>query len=385
MLSRMTWSNNPFHSPVASMDGNYHSIQLYSDITAEWISAVRSNIAEWTTVQTKQSLYHQCRRQSPEAMTEHSDMAEDGTVVQSTMAYKHLVNAIRNQFSQSGMLLDTQDLNSRPIDDNNLFVAFGLAVDLGNIVTSTSSVMWALGLVRDPVVQWFTESAEVQFRHSYFWTRYSIISDAVDSFLADYPNALQRAITLDAKLMGEAQQVSSDYVSLVSIAVRQTLAATDFTVSQTKNGGWDMSDIYQTQTAFYASRAIGAPKYGLPFDSDVQIAKAPCRLDIIQCCYDYDASISRRPGVNGSYLSQDSTIYGVSPASYDMTTGSSFSPGGQASAGLGATFSLISLNLQRTVVTIHQKSKLNVAAIAGGTVAGVIALLLLIGLFFWYR
>ena len=52
----------------------------------------------------------------------------------------------------------------------------------------------------------------------------------IDAFLADYPNALSRAVAFDEKVMDEAAKVSSQYVDLISLVARQVMGALDITV-----------------------------------------------------------------------------------------------------------------------------------------------------------
>ncbi len=83
---------------VESNDGQEHSIQLYSDISAgacllhlslmpslilnyvEWISGDSNSLAEWSTTKTDSSAIHKASRQSPPPMQEISNLAEDATV-----------------------------------------------------------------------------------------------------------------------------------------------------------------------------------------------------------------------------------------------------------------------------------------------------------------
>ncbi len=83
---------------VESNDGQEHSIQLYSDITAgtclphlrltpslilnyvEWISGDPESLAEWSTTKTDSSTIHKAARQSLSSMQEIGSLAEDATV-----------------------------------------------------------------------------------------------------------------------------------------------------------------------------------------------------------------------------------------------------------------------------------------------------------------
>ena len=77
--------------------------------------------------------------------------------------------------------------NSDPPSDNiglrrasrSDYPVFGLAVDLGNIQSTQSPVVWTVGFVRDPSIQYTTGSGTVQNRSPYYVTEYSNVVDAV--------------------------------------------------------------------------------------------------------------------------------------------------------------------------------------------------------------
>ena len=68
----------------------------------------------------------------------------------------------------------------------------------------------------------------------------------VISIFNDYSNALNRAVSLDAKILGAAAAVSTHYADLVSLAARQTMASTELTIGNSEpdgSGQPDPSDI----------------------------------------------------------------------------------------------------------------------------------------------
>ena len=65
----------------------------------------------------------------------------------------------------------------------------------------------------------------------------------IDSFVADYPSALQRAIALDNKIIGAATAISEHYADLVSLSARQVMGSLDITVSRDSQGNADASDV----------------------------------------------------------------------------------------------------------------------------------------------
>lgn len=61
--------------------------------------------------------------------------------------------------------------------------------------------------------------------------------------MLDFPNAVQRAEQLDTKIMTAAQNISSDYADLLSLATRQVFGATELTIAQNGDGSFNSSDV----------------------------------------------------------------------------------------------------------------------------------------------
>ena len=86
----------------------------------------------------------------------------------------------------------------------------------------------------------------------------------MDEFLADFPAARTRANALDAMIMDAASNISSNYVDLVSLAARQTMAALEITVGTDSSGNPDPSDVMVfmedigTSRYAYSTRALQA-------------------------------------------------------------------------------------------------------------------------------
>ncbi len=60
---------------------------------------------------------------------------------------------------------------------------FGISYDQQNIgQSSTSPLVWAVGLTRDPSINYTSLNKSVQLRSSYFWSNFSTPKDAVMFF-----------------------------------------------------------------------------------------------------------------------------------------------------------------------------------------------------------
>ncbi|KAJ6606126.1 hypothetical protein DFH09DRAFT_1017068 [Mycena vulgaris] len=229
-----------------SMDGRSHSIQLYSDISAEWVS--NNFDASFTTRSSARSNtpYHQVQQSTPES--NFTDVAEDA-IAYYAVAGNHpgLVSVVgtgqvlRSQFAAPGTGFNlSSDLTAQfgnVRGGDGRFPVLAHAVDLGENQT-ISSVAWAVGLVRDPVITYNGVA-----RRSYFLSQYSTVGDAIDAFMGDFPDAVARAIALDRKILQDAGAVSQKYMDLVSLATRQAMAGVEITVSVTAAGEWNVSDV----------------------------------------------------------------------------------------------------------------------------------------------
>ncbi|CAA7266374.1 unnamed protein product [Cyclocybe aegerita] len=247
-----------------STDGNAHDVQFYSDVTGEFISGELANTVQWNTMQTQTSLYHQMKRTTATPMTENNNLSEDGMLhFAAELASPGLTyqtgpaGEMRSQFISNGRLANTQDSDFRAIRSN--WPVLAIAMDLGSITQTSTPVVWAIGLLRDPVIR-YVRDAGIESRTSYFWTKYQSIGDAVstlsslsvlreaelaqlDAFIADFPSARNRAEAFDMKIMSAASAVSQQYADLVALNLRQTMAALEITTAKRPSGEWNASDV----------------------------------------------------------------------------------------------------------------------------------------------
>lgn len=83
---------------------------------------------------------------------------------------------VRSQFVNNTTLLNTQDTQFRAVSDR--WPVFGMAHDLGQVSSTSAPVVWSVGHVRDPAVEYIVQGG-FQNRSLYFWSQYLNISDAV--------------------------------------------------------------------------------------------------------------------------------------------------------------------------------------------------------------
>ncbi|KAF7783395.1 hypothetical protein Agabi119p4_1419 [Agaricus bisporus var. burnettii] len=188
-----------FVDGFAADDGNPHTIQLYSDITGEWISHDLSTQMNWDTQDSPDNMvYHHLEPRDPKSLIDNADSAEDATVYYPAPKRPGLTwqtgadTDCRIRFAKSGSLLNSKDTNFRPV--NRQWPVFSFAIDLGSITPTTQPdpVVWALGLVRDPLVN-YSAGSGFQSRIGYYWSAYHSIDDVISDFLGDFANARVRS------------------------------------------------------------------------------------------------------------------------------------------------------------------------------------------------
>ncbi|KAF9062758.1 hypothetical protein BDP27DRAFT_1481547, partial [Rhodocollybia butyracea] len=231
---------------ASSTDGRPHSLQVYQDITAEWVAFNTSEEVQWNTTLGDSIIYHQVQLSSPQPMTEQNDMAQDAKLYHVTTSGSNVTyqtdsaGTARNVFLNNRSLTNTQNLTYRPIND--AFPVFAFCNDLGSIISTTEPVVWAIGLVRDGDIVYSTPSGN-QTRRPYFFTKYQDVQSAMSDFLSDASQALQRARNLDNRISNAATSISNNYSDLVSLASRQVMSTLEITVGVDLGGQINNSDI----------------------------------------------------------------------------------------------------------------------------------------------
>ncbi|TFK92712.1 hypothetical protein K466DRAFT_581623 [Polyporus arcularius HHB13444] len=237
-----------------SLDGATHHIQMYSDITSEFITGIRPLAVgqggapvKWQNNRTAQTLYHETEPEILQQYTEVAEQAQDGRGYYAMALSPGLTWEIdtdltcRPRFMNSGNLTNTQQTTFGPM--GLPWIVYAIAVDLGMVQSTSSPVTWALGYVRDPVAPYTTPSGMTEIRRPYWTTRYSDVSSLIDAFVADYPAALDRAVALDERILADAAKISPQYGDLVSLVARQVMGALDITVLGGPGNDGDVTDV----------------------------------------------------------------------------------------------------------------------------------------------
>ncbi|KAI0829800.1 DUF1793-domain-containing protein [Trametes gibbosa] len=242
---------------ASSLDDQAHDVQVYSDISAEWLSGDRGSSVSWSQQTSSGSIYHEIQLMSPEQYVEEGDQQAQDGITYYAMANRQGLSwqidtdvASRGQFSTHGSLTDTASTKFAPIQP--IFTVYAIAVDLGQIQSTQEPVTWAVGYVRNPSIAFTAPDFTVHQLSPYFVTKYGTTTNMglvastmilIDDFTAGYGDALQRAIAFDEAVIADASAVSSHYVDLVSLAMRQTFGTMDITVSTGSDGKPNASDV----------------------------------------------------------------------------------------------------------------------------------------------
>ncbi|KAH8105922.1 DUF1793-domain-containing protein [Cristinia sonorae] len=231
---------------AAPNDGKSHSVQLYSDISAEWVTGDNSLTANWSTT-TGNVLTHQVQLAKQSPFSEVNDHIQQGSAFYSTHSTTGTTfqtgqdTVVRAQFIANGRLPNTQDTTFRAVSDR--WPVFAFAHDLGTVSQATPPVVLSVGHIRDPAIQYIVAGGAIQQRSLFFLSQFSTMSAAISSFLDDFSAALTRAKNFDAQVNRDASAISSDYASIVALSIRQVFGATELTISKGRTGKFNTSDV----------------------------------------------------------------------------------------------------------------------------------------------
>ncbi|TKA81082.1 hypothetical protein B0A55_02543 [Friedmanniomyces simplex] len=177
---------------VQSADGKEHNVQLYTDVSAEWTSGDRSQIAQWDY-----------GTENAEGLTHQSGADVD----------------VRGQFTSNGVLNNTADTNYRAIDNN--YPVFGYAIDLGSVGSASVESVFTINLAQEQAVQ-FDGANGVEALPSYWTSSYSDELSALYFLYNDYSHVSGMCTDLDNKIASDSNAINPDYLTLTSLALRQT-------------------------------------------------------------------------------------------------------------------------------------------------------------------
>jgi len=224
---------------VRAIDGASHDVRVYADITGEWASSDESDVISWDATTTGSNRYWSVQLQTPDPLTENTQMANWGSVIWGTPLAKNLSYQsgysadVRNQFATAGSLADVIDTDYRAVNDDQ--PAFAFASDLGTVTSREQSVSFAVGHVRTPLISYGPDATPILPWWTTYWKDWTEVGDF---FLADASAARVRAAALDARIEGAATYAAgSGYSAICALAARQCYGGMEVAISP-DGGPW---------------------------------------------------------------------------------------------------------------------------------------------------
>ncbi|KLO15788.1 hypothetical protein SCHPADRAFT_938385 [Schizopora paradoxa] len=248
-----------FYVDISSADGFPHDVRIYSDVNPQWLYSYNLQLptdplpkinATGSLINSTDFVGLQMQLQESRPFVEVLDHAQD---VVGVYAMKSDSSDIKYQIGPSSTVLalgssatglqNTVDAkySSHALDDP--FDAFAITVDLGSIQNTSKSVMWTIGMLRDPSINLTTASGANQLRSSYYWQNFSSIPDIISFVLNDFDEARASANNFDQMIRNVSLSNVAGYTDLLSLAARQIFGTLEITLSKSSDGAWNHSDI----------------------------------------------------------------------------------------------------------------------------------------------
>lgn len=233
-MKRQSLTFSYMNVDVESSDGSSHDVQLYVDVTAEWVSGENSANAQWDYDTADSLSYHKIWRQEQLLFTENIPdgqgyMADWGYWYWATNTSKGLTyqqdsdKNTRDAFYNDGKLANTKNDTFRPINDD--WPTFGYAIDLGSVKGAAPGQLFTIGYTQDKAVQYNTTDGYLQLDS--LWTSY--FDDEVSAlsfFHNDYATSTSMSDDLDNKISTDSKAAAGqNYLTITSLSLRQAFAA----------------------------------------------------------------------------------------------------------------------------------------------------------------
>jgi hypothetical protein len=182
-------------------DGKSHSVQIYSDITAEWATSDTTQDVVWNVSSSSgiRTWSTQLKNQIP--FGEVSDYPTWGQATYTTSDKATYASGadidIRSAFVKNGKLNNTNDGDFRCASCS--WPVFGFAHDLGNIKAASRPIQFVVGHLREQNVQILNQPTNA------LWTEYwSDANSVIEFFYNDVATAQSNAKALDTKVLKDA-------------------------------------------------------------------------------------------------------------------------------------------------------------------------------------
>ncbi|KAH7100410.1 DUF1793-domain-containing protein [Auriculariales sp. MPI-PUGE-AT-0066] len=273
-LSKQSLPLSYFTVSARSTDGSRHTVEVYADISAEWVSGDAKNLAKWgfETGADGKSVSHRIQRQDEQVFNEINDHAEHGamyfsTVMTPTLSYSQGEDvAQRTNFVTNGKLDGNADTEYRAIGDR--WPVFAFADTLSPVEGDgkwSNPIVFSLGHFRDPVIQYVAKTGAPQQLAPYWLTVYKTPVEAISFFLNDYKNAVLSAESLNNKITQDAAKGVQQLRCGLEVLASSSSSAMEFAVPHKADGSLDSTDIMAFQKEISSSSNVNTVDVMFPF------------------------------------------------------------------------------------------------------------------------
>ena len=213
-------------------------VNVYVDVNGQWVSGNRGNRIKWDLTQRSFPNANvglktfRVTRETEQLLTEWNDHGEWGTLhfaAPNNVQHEAGVSArLRHGFAKTGTLQNSVDMHHRGIMEEEPVFAFSKSFKLANSTSSSDSVLFTIGHIQEPVVQYAAARGLTFMRP--LWASWFADEDAMLTFHHfDYENAAKLASNYSTQLANDAYKVGgSDYVDILALSARQTMGSTSF-------------------------------------------------------------------------------------------------------------------------------------------------------------
>ncbi|KLO15800.1 DUF1793-domain-containing protein [Schizopora paradoxa] len=246
-----------FYLDIFSTDGAAHDIRIYSDINPQWLHGNEVLFpdpnpkvnATGSLINSTDFVGLQMQLQPSRPFAEVANHAQDVIgifAMKSSSKVKYQIgpdSTVRALGTNDTGLQNTIDTKYSTHALDNPFDAFAMTLDLGSIRSTTESIMWTIGMLRHPSINFTSASGANQLRSSYYWSNFSSIPDLISFVLDDFDVARSSADAFDRMIQNVSLSHVAGYTDLLSLASRQIFGTLEITLSNSSDGTWNRSDI----------------------------------------------------------------------------------------------------------------------------------------------
>ncbi|GAA6007311.1 hypothetical protein JCM10207_001583 [Rhodosporidiobolus poonsookiae] len=283
-LFRQSLPFSYLHLSAASLDGQSHTVEVYSEVNGLWLADEEEEELEWAVVEgankdwvgvrarlRSQRTYAESYKQDEAGEWVSTDRIMHGDVYYASSASGTTFSAgddamvTRREFTSTGHLsskansISPRPIRTRSADNVTLVLdepVFALAHSFGTVSASdrplSRSALIAIGHVRTPIVHYMTpdpsssstgpdgktRAGEKLVDLQPLWR--STFHDAekmLSFFLADYPTAKKLSDEFNAKLYADARAVDGqEYANVVAVSTRQVFMAMEAVWDESEEG-----------------------------------------------------------------------------------------------------------------------------------------------------